>query len=382
MRVDLSALPVVDGHCHPLRPDPWTLSPREFLDLFSEGRPGSMAPHIPSTLYYRRALRELAEGLECEETPEAILDRRKMLGAAEATRRLSASRVGALLVDTGYPSGAMPLAEMRRLLPCAVHEVFRIESCAEALLPKALPYGEFLDAFRQEVSAASSGSVAFKSIIAYRSGLAVREWPAPNAEAAYRAAVARVRAGGTARLTEKPLLDSLCLLALTVATETGLPFQVHAGIGDPDIELPQANPLFLQPILEDGRWDAARIVILHLAYPYLREAAFMAAVWPQVFVDLSLALPLLGAGAALPLVEVLSLAPASKLMYGSDLGALPEFYALSADWARATLGEALGWLVERDQCRAEDARVVGGQILADNARRLYALPIAFDQETR
>lgn len=371
--MDLSGLPVVDGHCHPLRPDPWNVSPGEFLDLFTEGRPGSMADHVPYTLYYRRALRELAARLDCEETPQAILGMRKLVGAAQAGRLLSESRVSALLVDTGYPAGAMPLAEMRRLLPCAIHEVFRIESCAEALLPKALPYGEFLEAFRQEIAAARARSVACKSIIAYRSGLAVREWPGANAEAAYRAAVARAHAGGPTRLTEKPLLDTLFLLALTVAAETGLPFQVHAGMGDPDIELPQANPLFLQPILDDGRWNPLRLVLLHLAYPYFREAAFMAAVWPQVFVDLSLALPFLGAGAIPPLVEVLSLAPASKLMYGSDLGALPELYALSADWARASLGEALGWLVEHGQCRLEEGRDLGGQILAGNARSLYAL---------
>ena len=79
----------------------------------------------------------------------------------------------------------------------------------------------------------------------------------------------------------------------------------------------------------------------------------MAAVWPQVYVDLSLALPFLGSATAVPLVEMLALAPASKLMYGSDVSALPELFALSADWGRAALGEALAWLMERgDLARA------------------------------
>jgi predicted TIM-barrel fold metal-dependent hydrolase len=60
-----------------------------------------------------------------------------------------------------------------------------------------------------------------------------------------------------------------------------------------------------------------------MAYPYFREAAFLAAVWPQVHLDLSLALPLLGAGAVAPLIEILALAPASKLLYGSDVQACP-----------------------------------------------------------
>ncbi len=83
--------------------------------------------------------------------------------------------------------------------------------------------------------------------------------------------------------------------------------------------------------------------------------------------------PVLGAGAIPPLIEVLSLAPASKLLYGSDLGGLPELYVLSADWARETLGQALEWLVEHDGLTIEDARAIGGSILAENARVLYNL---------
>src|SRR5262249_6928611 len=146
-----------------------------------------------------------------------------------------------------------------------------------------------------------------------------------------------------------------------------------SGFGDPDIDLIRANPLMLRPILEDHRWAEARLVLLHMAYPYAREAAFMTAVWPQVHLDLSLALPFLGPGALLPLLEILSLAPASKLMYGSDVSALPELFALSAAWARAALGEALGWLVERDGLDDAGASAVGRAILSDNARALYSL---------
>jgi predicted TIM-barrel fold metal-dependent hydrolase len=110
-----------------------------------------------------------------------------------------------------------------------------------------------------------------------------------------------------------------------------------------------------------------------MSYPYAREAAFMAAVWPQVYVDLSLALPFLGPAAALPLVEMLALAPASKLMYGSDVSALPELYALSADWGRAALGEALGWLVERGGLTEREALEVARQILSESATALYRL---------
>jgi predicted TIM-barrel fold metal-dependent hydrolase len=114
-------------------------------------------------------------------------------------------------------------------------------------------------------------------------------------------------------------------------------------------------------------------VLLHMAYPYTREAAFATAVWPQVHLDLSLALPFLGAGAVPPLIEILSLAPSSKLLYGSDVSALPELFALSAEWGRAALGDALGWLVERDGWAPAEALDAGRRILSGNAYTLYAL---------
>jgi len=372
--MDLSDLPVVDGHCHPLLPDPWTVSPATFLALFSESRPGTMTVHIPHTGYFRRALHTLVRRLGTEPTVEAVLERRRALGPESAQRWLAESRVTALLVDTGYPPEAMSFLEMRRLLPCPIYEIFRVETCAQALLSKALHYNQFLNEFRQELEAAAQRCVAFKSIIAYRSGLAIRPWEKEEAARAYRGAVARLQAGGSPRLVEKPLLDTLFEAALEVSRETGRPLQVHTGVGDPDIDLLQANPLLLRPVLEDPRWAGVRIVLLHMAYPYFREAAFMAAGWPQVYLDLSLAPPFLGPGAIPPLIETLALAPASKLLYGSDVSGIPELFALSADWARAALGETLGWLSERGEFTRGEARAIGRRLLSENAVALYGLP--------
>jgi predicted TIM-barrel fold metal-dependent hydrolase len=374
--VDLTDVPVVDGHCHPLLADPWAVSPGVFSDLLSEARPGSMGSHVLYTGYFRRALGEMARRLGTEPRVEAVLERRRASG--EGTGRwLADSRVRVLLVDAGYPPHAMSLADMGRFLPCRVSEVFRIETCAQTLVAKRLPYGQFLEAFREELRAAAGCAVALKSIIAYRSGLSVEPPRPEEAAAAYRQVLGRVESGGSPRLTEKPLLDALFLEALEVARETDRPLQLHTGFGDPDIDLLRANPLLLRPILEDARWAGARLVLLHMAYPYFREAAFMAAVWPQVHVDLSLALPFLGPGAILPLVETLALAPSSKLLYGSDLGALPELFAIAADWARSALGEALSWLVERGGLTAPEGHAVARQILFENATDLYGLqPVA------
>jgi hypothetical protein len=371
--IDLSDLPVVDGHCHPLLPDPWNVSPDDFANLFTEARPGTMAPHIASTGYFRRAIRALARRLGTEATIDAVVERRRQ-GGGEAVRRIfSDGRIDALLVDTGYPPRPMPLDAMRGILPCAIHEIFRIETCAERLLGRRLPYPAFVDAFQDELRAASRRVVGFKSIIAYRSGLAIRPWPQVEAAAAYQGAIGRLEAGGSARLTDKPLLDTLVGVALDVCRDTGRPLQLHSGFGDPDIDLPHANPALLRPVLEDPRWASVRLVILHMSYPYYREAAFMASVWPQVSVDLSLAPVFLGPGIVAPFVEMLSLAPSTKLLYGSDVSAVPELFGLCADWTRASLGEALEFLRERDGCTSAEAREIGRQILSKNAIELYSL---------
>jgi len=371
--VDLTEVPAVDGHAHPLRPDPWALSPEAFADYFTEGRPGAMAADVPHTVYFRRTLHDLARRLGVEPTAAAVLAARRALGADGARRALADARVEHLLVDTGYPPGAMSLSDMRRHVPGALHELFRVETCAQDLLAEDLAYPQFLEAFRAAVEAGARRGVGLKSIIAYRSGLSVRPAAEPEAEAAYGRVLTRVREEGTARLTDKPLLDALFEIALEVARDTGRPLQMHAGFGDPDIDLLGANPLLLRPVIEDPRWATVRIVLLHMGYPYFREAAYLSAVWPHVYVDLSLAIPFLGPGVVSPLIETLSLAPATKLLYGSDVGGLPELFALCADWGRAALGEALGWLVERGALTGQEARAAGERILHGNARALYAL---------
>src|SRR5262245_33746362 len=191
--MDLSDLPVVDDHGHPLLAEPWAVPADVFRQIFTEGRPGTMDAHLAHGGYYRRALHGIAARVGTEPTLDAVLAGRRARGAEAARVDFPAARIDALLIDTGYPPTAMSLAEMRRLLPCAIHEIVRIESVAQGLLGRALPYPEFAHVFRAELLAAAGRSVSFKSVIAYRSGLAVRPWDDPDVRASYDAAVERVR---------------------------------------------------------------------------------------------------------------------------------------------------------------------------------------------
>jgi predicted TIM-barrel fold metal-dependent hydrolase len=168
------------------------------------------------------------------------------------------------------------------------------------------------------------------------------------------------------RLTSKPLLDYLLGVAADWCATHGLPLHLHTGFGDRDVDLRLANPLHLRPLLESGRLGGSPLVLLHASYPYTREAAYLASVYPNLYVDLSLVSPLL-AGPALTHVfqDLLGLAPVTRLLYGSDAWGIPDWLWLAARATRRALGDALSWLPPAE------AEWAARRILHDNAAELY-----------
>jgi hypothetical protein len=364
-------LPLIDGHAHPVLPPAAAREP--FVRYFTEaGDPETIARHAPHTLFYRHALRELAAFLGCDATEDAVIRARELListGFDAYLRRLFAdARVEAVLLDDGYPpTGALTPAEMGAISGVTTRRVLRLEPLVEELVPACDTPAALKEALLRELDAARPGLVAVKSIIAYRSGLAI---DAPDAREVERA-LAEVRAawgGRPGRLAAKALLDDAIAAATEWAAAHGLPVQLHTGFGDRDLDLRLANPLHLRPALERGALSTGPIVLLHAAYPYAREAAYLASVYPQVYVDISLAAPLLaGPGLTRVLEQLLALAPVTKILYGSDAWGIPEWFWLAARAARRALAEALSWLPEGE------ARWVARRLLHDNASELYGL---------
>ncbi len=52
--------------------------------------------------------------------------------------------------------------------------------------------------------------------------------------------------------------------------------------GDKDLQLELANPLHLRAVLEHSTFAQCRVVLLHGSYPFMREASYLAGVYPQV----------------------------------------------------------------------------------------------------
>ena len=152
----------------------------------------------------------------------------------------------------------------------------------------------------------------------------------------------------------------------------GLPLQVHVGYGDPDLTLHRSDPSLLTPFLRALPADAAPVVLLH-CYPYHRQAAYLANVFPQVLLDVSLAVNHVGPRAAAVLAETLELAPFGSLLYASDGVGLAELHYLGAVLFRQALGRVLDDWVAQDALTAEDASRFAWMIAGDNARRVYRL---------
>jgi hypothetical protein len=282
-------------------------SVENFLHIFTEAADDRLiAHHVPHSLIYQRALRDLAAFLGCAPTPVLVLEARRQRP------------------DYG--------------------EVPRIEPLAEELLRTAPDFQSFEAQFRAALRAAKQcGAVALKSIVAYRSGLAVQAVPASEACQTFQQLKALIEQQGHLRLTAKPLLDYCMGLAL------------------------------LQPILADSRYVGVPIVLLHMGYPYVRESAFLASLYPDVYVDLSLALPLLRPVLPHLLQELLALAPATKLLYGSDPHSQPEMFWLGAQYSRWSLGKILADWIDDDMVEEHKALEIAEHICFRNALGLYRL---------
>jgi hypothetical protein len=376
--IDLTQVPVVDNHCHGILRD------QTFDDLaiwrhsFTESTdPGMARDHVASTAFYRRLIRTLADFLGCEPEEEAVFAARTGRNGLELTGTLlRAANVDTLLLDTGFPppEGVFPVPELGEIGGCRTEPMLRLEILMESLLAEHYSLDDVKEALATELDdVRGRGYVALKSIAAYRTGLDIREWPREEAEASFHE-YRRVAGAGHARLVHKPLLDTLLHAAFAQAARQEVPVQFHVGYGDADTDLLLGNPLYLRPVLQRSDYRGMPVVLLHECYPYTRQGGYLAAVYENVYLDLSYGIPLLGYGEMLSFTrQALGVAPSSKLMYSSDGIGVPELHWISAIDGRRAIGEALGELVSQGELDLVVAEATGEDVLRANATRLYRL---------
>src|SRR5690348_5629476 len=107
MDLDLSAVPILDQHCHPLLREGSRFGAAEYQRFFSESdQPAMYEHHAATTIFFRWALEELAAFLGCAATVDDVLAARAALGdEALASRMFRDARLATLLLDHGYQTG-------------------------------------------------------------------------------------------------------------------------------------------------------------------------------------------------------------------------------------------------------------------------------------
>jgi uncharacterized protein len=374
--MSIDDLPLVDHHCHGVVAE--DLDRPAFEDLINEGldppAPGTSHFDTPVGLAVRRWCAPVLD-LDPFASAEAYVERRAELGADEANRRLvRAAGAGALLVDSAFRVGdVLGTADMGALAGVPAYDIARLEAVAEAVAGQGVEASFYPDAYARRLEEEARDAVGLKTILAYRWGFDVDPSP-PSRDEVVNAAGSWMRASGEGpfRLEDPVLLRHGLWMGAELARQRGFPIQIHAGFGDTDLTLHRANPTLLTDEIRTFRDMGVNVIFLH-CYPYHREAAYLAAVFPNVYLDLGSVLHYTGASATRIMAQAMELAPFTRHLYSSDAFGVAEFYYLGAVLFRMGLQAVLdGWIREGD-CTPEEGERIAELAAVGNARRIYPL---------
>lgn len=362
---------MIDNHCHPFSLDgePLELSALS-LDVGQEPDADERRRRIgPGRVAQELLAAHLAARLGCDPDELSAARARAAVDWGGYVSGLFADAgITALVMDPAWPAGAAEhLEEYAAVSGCSIHPILRIEPIVDQAIREGAGAEEIvrtvLDAMADAVS---RGFIAFKTILAYRTGLDV------DPQATLRDAERSLQQDLPVPRRGKALRDLILRRAFGAAADLGCPFQIHTGIGDSEIRLREANPLLLEEILRTPEGSAVPIVLIHGSYPWHDEQGYLAATKPNVWADLSLFTLFSPVTVGDRLLRILDLAPASRILAATDGYHQPELfwfgaYVLGEGWDQAerrlaAAGARSGWLRDVKQAFFED-----------NARALYGI---------
>ena len=389
MGVDLTGADVVDAHCHPFRSqdlldrDPRTFETRcMFLGtaLMSSNHANleaaAFVEEMTETTMFGLALRRwMARHLGCEPTKDAVVAARDAALRADppgyVRGLMESENVVAVVADEGYPQPSIPRADFEEALGgVTVHRVSRIEPW----IVEAREEGTFDGTVQRyeeigHTAAKDPLLVAFKTIIAYRTGLDITDPTSSEAAAAYE----RWRADEWRETREhaKPVRDFLLRRAFAIAKEHDRVFHVHVGAGDPDVNLTHAKPSDAFSFFVEHQ--DIPILMIHSGWPWVAEATYIGTVLPNIYMDISELVPWGWGQTDWSLEMILGSVPGAKVLHGCDESSEPEMFPVSARMVREALERVLGTFVDRDYLSVDDAGSIGRGVLAGNVRKLHGI---------
>jgi predicted TIM-barrel fold metal-dependent hydrolase len=400
--LELNEMPLIDQHVHIFSPesdrpdfDPlatfslggdWI----EFLD--SDGHKPTdqerrqLVINQQQTMIYHEAMHAVAGYLDCEPNREAIIAARAKKAAdykAYVRGMYSDINLESNIVDLGNPKN-VSLEDFEALTGVPAYGLFRIEPLIGEIWDQHDGLADLERAFEERIRkiAADPKIISLKTVIAYRTGLELQPLAARDVSAAVdnlkrsphsQGLFARIHVPRETRDDVKRVRDYILWRALELSVELELPFQIHSGMGDQDLDIKTARPGLLAAVFRDEKLRHAKIILLHGAYPFYEEGAYLANVFPNVYLDLSEFNPMIGPGVGRVIARILELAPFTKVVYSSDAFGAPEVQWIAAKKGREGLGAALGAAVDAGYLSQEAALEAARLILADNVRRIYRI---------
>jgi hypothetical protein len=376
MQEEIGQIGFVDHHVHQPYRRAHAIPLDEFRRPFTEASiPAVWTENLHTLVGYRWMIRELARLIGTEPTEAAVLAGRNVMDQKGYHRLLAdAANLEACYADDLFAFGACyTIDEWAELIGRPVERILRVEICVEQGYAACETLDDALQRLTNAIVHPDRPLVSLKSIAGYRSGLA---FDPPSASQRQKAAEAYARlreaalGGGSGRIAEKALVDTIVWTALEAGAPRALPMQFHIAFGDDDIVMARNDPTLMRALFQHEPFRSVPLVLLH-CYPFHQQAGYLASIYPNAYVDLGLTIPVVGPGAARILAEVLEMCPARQLLASSDGHMEPEFQWFSIFVWRWALTRVLEGYVSDGVLDTDDALTIAHAALRDNSLRIY-----------
>ena len=295
--------PIIDHHAHNILT---TEKYREHnaLSIFTEAS-GPALEDVTSTMPFLRGVQHLSCILGCENAWDAVKPAlcTKHRESPDEWAKECFSGIETALIDDGFDDvDTHPYDWHDQLVRSRCKRLVRIEVVAEEHIESAikakLSTGEqdmtrVVKSFEADIEkAVRDPEVAgFKSVICYRTGLAVPAYNAADASALDSLSL-HDDPEESFWLQHDALNPFFVHLTARILQRLDCkkPFQFHTGLGDVDMMLALGNPTHLQPFMDT--YPGVIIVLLHASYPFTKDAGYLATVYKNVYLDIGEVFPL------------------------------------------------------------------------------------------
>ena len=384
--INLKDTPVFDAHCFAYNDDILTEdimtsqyamigpSPSYMSKTDRDARVSELAL---STGALNKRVLDLAKYLGCESDISEVIKERELRRKSDFPKYVKGLIEDISLKGMGVDTALYSLEEadnFGKTFPGFIKKTFRLTTLVKDLLNTSTSFENLISDYDAAMNDAvkNHGCIAFKSIIAYRTGLNIEKVSESDAAASFDNRKSEPTWYG---YKAKALRDFLIRRSLLNCIKLDATFMIHTGLGDSDIVAMECRPLMLWELLTNDELMECKVMLIHGGFPYTEEATYMANVLPNVYFDLSAGTgPAFLEKAVSPerFTDVLRSVPNSKVIYSSDGGeGGPETLWHDCVTAKSAVGYALGNLVDEGIYDEIKAQSIGKDIFYNNSKRLF-----------